>query len=365
MKLSQAIECVKTIFESNLKKQQGYNVVPLLRGFSGVGKTECFQGVAEHFGLPLTVIHLSQMSDVGDLMGLIEIIDDVESGGKVSKFIPPNFLPRKSPTLFLLDEFNQARQDVRKAAFEFLLNFRLGSYVAPEGSLMGAAENPDTSDYQTVRFENAAMSARFCILKVDADINDWAKFAYKNDNKFNPSLVSFMVENPEFFKYSKMESFENHDVCLTFRSIEMISQIEKINPPEEVLFNILTGFGGVVFASKYIESKKNKKLDITVYDLLSDFSRVKESVKEMKEKGMGALQGKFCDQIFDLIVKNKDFKKEECKNLLEFFLSIDKEISFNFARKCITSKDISLEGTNLKDIIFSSKRLEKFYSYKK
>lgn len=362
-----AKKCVDTIFEANEKKVGKYNIIPLLRGHTGIGKTEIFQQLSQERNMGYVAVHLSQMGDVGDLMGLIEIMQDPKTNTKYTSFIPPKFLPRDGKWIFLLDELNQARPDVRAAIFEFLLSGKLGDYQMPQGCLIACAENPDTTDYQTVMFDNAAANARMCILQVDPCVNTWSKFAMKNDQRFSQSLVSFMVDNTEFFKYSKFDEFStDDDATLTFRSIEMISEVERLNPDEEVFHNILAGFGGQLFASRYIQERKDKRYNISIHQVISNFEEVEDVVKELKEQNKSALQGKLIQELYDYLEDTgKDFSKKECNNILAFLINIDKDITFKFLRDIHRSEKYILEGKDFKkNVIEHSKLAEMINSVK-
>ena len=98
-----------------------------LWGAPGVGKSDLVAQVAEDHKLELRDVRLSLLDPI-DLKGF-PTIDTVK---KQMKWLPADFLPKKGKGLLFLDEMNQAPQSVQGAAYQLVLNRRIGEYELPE-----------------------------------------------------------------------------------------------------------------------------------------------------------------------------------------------------------------------------------------
>src|SRR5262245_11375371 len=108
---------------------------PMLHGPRGVGKTT----LAVDFGKkvikgPVWKVLLTQIEAV-DLRGLV--MPDPVAG--VTRWLPPEFLPKTGPGLILVDEITAAETRLTKSAYQLLLERRVGEYRVPEDVFIVAA----------------------------------------------------------------------------------------------------------------------------------------------------------------------------------------------------------------------------------
>src|SRR5215813_2206655 len=82
----------------------------------GIGKSEIItRFFREERGLPVVAFFLGQMSDPGDLIGLLH--KDVATGRSV--FLPPYWWPVDGrPVALFLDELNRARPEILQSIHE-------------------------------------------------------------------------------------------------------------------------------------------------------------------------------------------------------------------------------------------------------
>lgn len=108
----------------------------ILRGPAGVGKTAIVREVAHRLGMDIVEIHLAQFEAV-DLKG----VPSVENG--TTTWNAPTFMRPKDgkPFVLFLDELGNAEPDVVKAAYQLILDRKVGDCALPAGTIIIAASN--------------------------------------------------------------------------------------------------------------------------------------------------------------------------------------------------------------------------------
>jgi len=184
-----------------------------LWGAPGVGKSDLMALVAEDNKLELRDVRLSLLDPI-DLKGF-PTIDTVK---KQMKWLPADFLPKNGKGLLFLDEMNQAPQSVQGAAYQLILNRRIGEYKLPDGWSVMAAGNR-AGDRSIVHTMPSALANRFVHLDYDIDVDDWSLWAMANkihDDlrafiKFRPNLLHSFdpLTNPRAFPSPRSWAFVN------------------------------------------------------------------------------------------------------------------------------------------------------------
>ena len=80
--------------------------------------------------------------------------------------------------VFLLDELNRAERAIFSELMNMALNRRMNGYLIPWWVLIVAAQNPasKSDEYSTNELDKAQLD-RFCYMRMDADITEWANWA--------------------------------------------------------------------------------------------------------------------------------------------------------------------------------------------
>lgn len=167
--------------------------VPLMIwGAPGIGKSDLVREAAAVLGYPLIDLRLSQLEPT-DLRGI-----PLHDNGKV-RWIPPDELPdatRDGPNgVLFLDEINAAPPPVAAAAYQLILDRRLGSYRLPEGWSIVAAGNR-LDDRGITYVMPAPLANRFMHVHLQADAEAWLAWAARNG--IDPMLRDFVAEQPEW-----------------------------------------------------------------------------------------------------------------------------------------------------------------------
>lgn len=171
---------------------QQWAVPLMIWGAPGIGKSDLVREAAAVQGYPLIDLRLSQLEPT-DLRGI-----PLHDNGKV-RWIPPDELPdeaRDGPHgVLFLDEINAAPPPVAAAAYQLILDRRLGSYRLPEGWSIVAAGNR-LDDRGITYVMPAPLANRFMHVHLQADAEVWLAWAARND--IDPVLRDFVAEQPEW-----------------------------------------------------------------------------------------------------------------------------------------------------------------------
>ncbi len=171
--------------------REGHHTPVMLWGAPGVGKSQMVAQVGARHGVPVVDIRLSQM-EPSDLRGIPYRVDErVE-------WAPPSMLPdaqRDAPQgILFLDEINAAPPSVSAAAYQLILDRRLGDYRVPEGWAIFAAGNRQ-GDRGVTYTMPAPLANRFSHFEVETNLDDWVSWAYQS--RIDERLIAFLRFRPE------------------------------------------------------------------------------------------------------------------------------------------------------------------------
>ncbi len=188
MRPSQILAVLEREFVST---ESGHHTPVMLWGPPGVGKSQMVAQIAARHGVPVIDIRLSQM-EPSDLRGIpFRVEDRVE-------WAPPAVLPdrrRHRPRgILFLDEITSAPPAVSAAAYQLILDRRLGEYKVPEGWAIFAAGNRQ-GDRGVTYSMPAPLANRFSHFEVETNLDDWAAWAYRSG--LDERVIAFLRFRPE------------------------------------------------------------------------------------------------------------------------------------------------------------------------
>lgn len=170
---------------------EGHHTPVMLWGPPGVGKSQMVAQIAERHDAPLIDIRLSQM-EPSDLRGI-----PFRSGDRVEWAIPA-ILPdtqRHGPRgILFLDEITSAPPAVSAAAYQLILDRRLGEYRVPTHWAIFAAGNRQ-GDRGVTYSMPAPLANRFSHFEVETHLDDWVAWAYAN--AIDERVIAFLRFRPE------------------------------------------------------------------------------------------------------------------------------------------------------------------------
>lgn len=171
--------------------KQGIHTPVMIWGPPGIGKSQLIEQVATAFSVPLIDIRLSQM-EPSDLRGIpFRNADTVE-------WAVPAMLPderRHGPCgILFLDEITSAPPSVSAAAYQLILDRKLGEYRIPDGWAIYAAGNRQ-GDRGVTYTMPAPLANRFSHFEFDINLDDWVAWAYAN--RIDERVIGFLRFRPE------------------------------------------------------------------------------------------------------------------------------------------------------------------------
>ncbi len=156
----------------------------MIWGPAGVGKSSVVAQTAREHGLGFVDVRLSQLAPT-DLRGLPVPIDGI------SRWYPPEFLPRDGKGILFLDELNMAPPTLQGVAQQLILDRRVGSYSLPDGWFVWAAGNRK-EDRASVFDMPGPLANRFLHVDVEADLASFTTYAIgKGLSERIPAFLSF------------------------------------------------------------------------------------------------------------------------------------------------------------------------------
>jgi len=249
----------------------------MLVGKHGIGKSQILETYFTKKGMKVVPLFLGQMSDPGDLIGLL---NKNEATGK-TEFMPPYWFPTDDkPIVLFLDELNRARPEVLQTIMDLALNRTLAGKKLPAGSRIISAVNAG-EEYQLTDLDPALVS-RFNVFEFVPTESEWLLWA--EENGIDKRIISFISENPHMLDGADLKSEDmglekSPDRRGWARLSEVISGTANIT--DDIVFKkIAAGIVGMAAATKFISDLSNNKILSAVDILEGDFDKLSKALSK-------------------------------------------------------------------------------------
>ena len=260
MNLREFRECIEFNIENGIR----HAVLGL--GAPGVGKSQIIKQIGDKYGYKVIDLRLAQMSEV-EIGGLIYPNEDRTK----TRWLSPEVLPdeeRDGPkTILLLDEITSCPKRVQVAAYQLILDRRVGQYKLPEGTFVIGLGNREDDDGVYIRLAGP-LADRFEILYIDVDFKVW-----KNDYAIPYGIHSYVLNYLNFKPTALHTQSANEDsmIFATPRSWERVSDILKKNSDltNPVVINKIAGNIGEAEAAQFAAFIGDESSLVTVDDYLA------------------------------------------------------------------------------------------------
>lgn len=167
-----------------------------LHGAPGIGKSDAVKQIGQEQKRLVIDLRMSLLNPV-DLRG-VPVAKDGQTAWWAPSFLPRADGPTSTAILFL-DEMNAAPPAVQAAAYQLVLDRRVGEYVLPDGVDVIAAGNRGT-DRAIVYEMSSALRNRFAHYEVAVDLDEWKDWAFKNGVRNEiVSYLNYKGESRLFF----------------------------------------------------------------------------------------------------------------------------------------------------------------------
>jgi len=328
-----------------------------LWGPPGIGKSELVEGITNELGGLMIDLRLGQMEPT-DIRGIPFYNKD---SGKMD-WAPPVELPDEEmasqyPIVVLfLDELNSAAPSVQSAAYQLILNRRIGKYRLPKNVVMVAAGNRESDKGVTFRMPTP-LANRFLHQEMKVDFSSWQQWAVLNNiHKDVVGYLSFAKQDLyDFDAKSSSRAFA------TPRTWTFVSELlEDDDSDDDTITNLVAGTVGEGLAVKFMAHRKVAGRMPKPEDILS--GKVKDlNLKEVS--AMYSLVISMCYELKDAVEKKVEQKKfhEMADNFLSYMMNnFETELTVMGARIALTTYDLPFLPTKMKHFDEFHKRFGKY-----
>ena len=303
----------------------------MLVGRHGIGKSQIVTSHFESTGQPVVTFFLGQMSDPGDLIGLMH---KNEQTGQ-SEFLPPFWWPMDDqPIVLFLDELNRARPEILQSVMDLTLNRTLAGRSLPAGSRVVSAVN-EGDEYQLTDLDPALVS-RFNVYEFAPTVEDWVLWA--NDNDVDSRVIGFLQEHSEYLDGDPKAAANGKatfgaDLTRTPDRRSWVRVAKTIEGTATVTNSHIKFIAGIVGVSAAMLLAKNLQSSamISAEDVLLRFSKSKSRLLKLQTHDFAALN----ERLVLRLQKNEFKAAEKKKAVANFLLYLELLVSMNQSESCV------------------------------
>ncbi|MCR5332369.1 MAG: MoxR family ATPase [Lachnospiraceae bacterium] len=262
--------------EFNIRHDLKHAILGL--GAPGVGKSQIIKQIGNKFGYKVIDLRLAQMSEV-EIGGLIYPNEDRTK----TRWLSPEILPDEErdgkKTILLLDEITSCPKRVQVAAYQLILDRRVGQYTLPEGTFVIGLGNREDDDGVYIRLAGP-LADRFEIHYIDVDFRVW-KEDFAIPYKVHPYVIRYLS-----FKPSALHTQSTDPESMIFatpRSWERVSDILKMDSDlkNTVVVNKIAGNIGISEATQFVKFIGETSGTVTADEFLEGLSEAPSDPSEV------------------------------------------------------------------------------------
>ena len=336
-----SVQARKSLLKAFSKKRPLF-----LWGPPGIGKSELVAEITQELGGHMIDLRLGQMEPT-DIRGIPFYNKD---SGKMD-WAEPVDLPtaefaKQYPIVVLfLDEMNSAAPSVQAAAYQLILNRRVGKYFLPDNVVLVAAGNRESDKGVTYRMPTP-LANRFIHQEMRVDFASYQEWAIKNN--IHKDVVGYLT-----FAKQDLYDFDAKSASRAFatpRSWTFVSQLlEDEDGDDDTIMNLIAGTVGEGLAVKFMAHRKVAGRMPRPEDILSG----KEKDLNVKEvSAMYSLVISMCYELKSAIEKKVPDKQfhEMADHFFKYMMqNFETEIVVMGARIALTTYNLPFQPTKLKN----------------
>jgi hypothetical protein len=322
-----------------------------LWGPPGIGKSDIVKQIGDNAGREVIDIRLP-LWEPTDIKGIPYYNSDQ---GKMV-WAPPAELPTNpdSTAIIFLDELNSAPPAVQAAAYQLVLNRRVGTYKLPDGVDIVAAGNRDGDKGVTYRMP-APLANRFLHLEAKVDFDDFQDWATLN--MVHPEVVGYLG-----FAKQDLYDFDPKGGSKAFatpRSWVFVSDLlQDDDTDNDTLTDLIAGAVGDGLAVKFMAHRKIAGRLPKASDILD--GKVKDlQIKEVS--AMYSLTVSLCYELKDRADKKVKGWDEMADCFFAYMMAnFPTELVVMGAKTALTNYNLPLDATKMKVFDEFHKRFGKY-----
>jgi len=331
-----------------------------LWGPPGIGKSELVQGIGDSgvLGNTLVIDMRLALFEPTDLRGMPYYNKEANNMSWAAPVdLPTEEFAAQYPVVVLfLDELNSAPPSVQAAAYQLILNRRIGTYKLPDNVVVVAAGNRETDKGVTYKMPKP-LANRFVHLNLDVNFDDWMMWAA--EARVHADVVGYLS-----FAKADLYNFDPRSPDHAFASprtwvfvSEMLEDTAGDDPmSDSQMTDLIAGTVGEGMAVKFMNHRSFASELPNPSDILSG------KVEELKVKEVSAQYTLTVNLCYELADAHKIMKKS--KKLDKWHKMADNFFSFmmeNFQTEMVVlGAKIALSTYNLP---FDTKKLKTFKEF--
>lgn len=327
-----------------------------LWGPPGIGKSDLIEGIAADMNALVIDLRLGQMEPT-DLRGIPFYNRDTGTMDWAPPVdLPNNELAEKYDNIVLfLDELTSGAPSVQAAAYQLVLNRKIGNYNLPDNVVIVAAGNRESDKGVTYRMPTP-LANRFVHLELKVDFDSWVDWAVVN--KIHRDVVGYLT-----FAKGDLYDFDSKSSSRAFatpRSWTFVSELIDDRMDANTMTNLIAGTVGEGLAIKFMAHRKFAQKMPNPSDILNG----KVTGLEVREvSAMYSLVISMCYELKDALdngIDNDDFHKM-ADNFFRFMIdNFEVELVVMGARVALTTYKLPLQPTKLKNFDEFHKKYGKY-----
>lgn len=323
MKPSEILNTLRTYREAN---------IPLMIwGQMGVGKSDTVRAFAKEIeqtegGGKVFDLRLATVDPV-DLRG-VPMFDSAESVARwmqIEGMLPSG---KDRNAILFLDEIVSAAPSVQAAAYQLVLDRKIGEYSLPEDTYVVAGGNI-AADKGVTYSMPGPLRNRFGHVTYEINVDDWLDWAMNND--IHPDILAFISYSKSLHKFSGDSEDNAFPTPRTWAFASKLMKVgEKNNSAETNIKNNVAGVIGVGMSSDFFNFRLLKKHLPNLDDVFS--GKVKDLSEKAKEEisihysliftGLSELFRMFDEKDNNIKIAHSNFLRFVMSNCKKEFLSV-------------------------------------------
>jgi hypothetical protein len=328
----------KTSIRHALKKKRPI----FLWGPPGIGKSDIVKQISDSFSNSHLIDIRLSLWEPTDIKGIPYF--DSNSGtmvwGAPSELPSEEFAAQFDHITLFLDEMNSAAPSVQAAAYQLILNRRVGTYKLPDNVMIVAAGNREADKGVTYRMP-APLANRFIHLELAVSFDDW--FSWAVDNSQHKDVVGYLT-----FAKKDLYDFDPKSPSRSFatpRSWSFVSELLDDGVDEGTTTDLVAGAIGEGLAVKFMAHRKIASQMPNPSEILAG------KVKEMKSKEISAMYSltvSLCYELKELCDAGDKKFDEKVNNFLRFTMdNFDTELVVMGIKLALTQYSLPLDPDEL------------------
>jgi hypothetical protein len=318
---------------------------------------ELVEDITQELGGAMIDLRLGQMEPT-DIRGIPFYNKDV---GKMDWAEPidlpsAEFASQYPVVVLFLDEMNSAAPSVQAAAYQLILNRRIGKYFLPDNVVVVAAGNRESDKGVTFRMPTP-LANRFIHQEMRVDFPSWQEWAVQN--KIHKDVVGYLS-----FAKQDLYDFDAKSSSRAFatpRSWTFVSELlEDESGDDDTIMNLVAGTVGEGLAVKFMAHRKIAGRMPNPADILAG------KVKDLDVKEVSAMYSLVISMCYELKaaveakVEDKKFH-EMADNFLGYMMkNFETELTVMGARIALTTYNLPFLPTKLKNFDEFHQRFGKY-----